>query len=88
MSKPTDYRTSESVERPAVPQEEETSNEHIAAYPYRPPVGETPPNDIPFIFKSREEFPAGSEDWDMSRTVLRRGCRRCGAMKLTYKSRS
>lgn len=42
-------------------------------YPYSPPVREMPPNDIPLIFKSRTEFPAGSEDWVMAHSVLRRG---------------
>jgi hypothetical protein len=41
----------------------------MRTYPYRPPVGETPSNDVPFIAKSGEEFPAYGEDWVMNHTV-------------------
>ena len=32
---------------------------HLSTYPYRPPVGETAPNNLPLVVKGVEELPAG-----------------------------
>lgn len=53
--------------------------------PYRRPVGSAPSDDIPFIFESSEEFPAGVEGWVMGRIITRRSWR--DAIKLTCRDR-
>ena len=45
---------------------------YVITDPYRRPVGSAPSNDIPFVFKSSEEFPAGVEEWIMSRIMTGR----------------
>ena len=45
------------------------SEVYIATDPYRPPVREAPSNDIPFIFNSGEELPAGVEGQARSNPV-------------------
>ena len=48
-------------------QEEESKSEiYVSTYPYRPPVGKTPSNDIPLVIERSDEFPAW---WVMTRTV-------------------
>ena len=54
------------------------SDKYIVTDPKCPPILETPPNNIPVIFKGSDEFPAVGEDFVMSHTtraVTRgRGC--------------
>ena len=41
---------------------EAKSEAHKTTDPYCPSIRATSPNDAPFIFKGRNEFPAGDQD--------------------------
>jgi len=58
-----DYRMCKSVQCSSVARRGSQGEGHIVTDPYRPPVGETPTNDIPFIIQISEKLPAEGEDY-------------------------